>query len=149
MHGANLSPLPSPRRSAPRSREDLVENPDAALQLLARDDERRHETDHVRSSRGDKQVALARRRDEGSGGLRQLDPPHPAAPPPPPHPPPPRPAARGGPSPHCTSSKISATPRPAHSSRTNASHSGSTGRTPPSPCSGSTITAAVRDAEIA
>src|SRR2546425_4127277 len=96
MHGANLSPLPSPRRSAPRSREDLVENPDAALQLLARDDERRHETDHVRSRRGDKQVALARRRDEGSGGLPQPDPPHHAAPPPLRPPPPARRDARGG-----------------------------------------------------
>src|SRR2546426_10704501 len=96
MHGANLSPLPSPRRSAPRSREDLVENPDAALQLLARDDERRHETDHVRSRRGDKQVALARRRDEGSGGLRPLAPPPQAPPPPPPPPPAAPPPPRGG-----------------------------------------------------
>src|SRR2546426_5323595 len=96
MHGANLSPLPSPRRSAPRSREDLVENPDAALQLLARDDERRHETDHVRSRRGDKQVAFARRRDEGSGGARPPHPPPQPPPPPPPHPPAAPPPPRGG-----------------------------------------------------
>src|SRR5881296_2367400 len=53
------------------------------------------------------------------------------------------------PSPHCTSSKMMATPRESHSSRRNPSHSGSTGRTPPSPCTGSTITAAVRDADTA
>src|SRR3989442_4917875 len=51
------------------------------------------------------------------------------------------------PSPHCTSSKTSVTPRASHSSRRKATHSGSTGRTPPSPCTGSTITAAVRDAD--
>src|SRR3989475_2006602 len=53
------------------------------------------------------------------------------------------------PRPHCTSSKMTATPRESHSSRTNPSHSGSTGRTPPSPWTGSTITAAVRDADTA
>src|SRR5437660_1053340 len=53
------------------------------------------------------------------------------------------------PSPHCTSSKMTATPRESHNSRRKPSHSGSIGRTPPSPCTGSTITAAVRDADTA
>src|SRR5437870_2406577 len=53
------------------------------------------------------------------------------------------------PRPHCTSSKITATPRESHNSRTNPSHSASSGRTPPSPCTGSTMTAAVRDADTA
>src|SRR2546427_587523 len=53
------------------------------------------------------------------------------------------------PRPHCTSSKMTATPRESHNSRRNPSHSGSIGRTPPSPCTGSTITAAVRDADTA
>src|SRR5256712_801972 len=53
------------------------------------------------------------------------------------------------PRPHCTSSKMTATPRESHRSRRNPSHSASTGRTPPSPCTGSTMTAAVRDADTA
>src|SRR3989442_2364188 len=53
------------------------------------------------------------------------------------------------PRPHCTSSKMTATPRESHNSRRNPSHSASTGRTPPSPCTGSTMTAALRGADTA
>src|SRR5438876_7131087 len=48
------------------------------------------------------------------------------------------------PRPHCTSSKINAVPVSLHRFRKKTRNSSATGRTPPSPCTGSMMTAAVR-----
>src|SRR2546426_4650669 len=48
---APCSLLPAPRKSAMRSRKELLENRDAALQLLHRDHERRKQADHLRPDR--------------------------------------------------------------------------------------------------